>query len=139
MLFPELQITQTKSPTSRARGKLLPDLTALLHVTSLQAAAKTTCDVAMIYHSMYGHVVKLASSLQAGMTSVSGMKASDFKVQETLNSDLLKALHAPPRPNLPIATPDVLKDAGGMLLGISTRFGTLPAQVKGRFDACGDL
>ncbi|KAE9302599.1 hypothetical protein PF008_g22454 [Phytophthora fragariae] len=52
---------------------------------------------------------------------------------------LLKALHAPPRSNLPIATLDVLKSADGILLGISTRFGTLPAQVKELFDACGDL
>ncbi|KAE9208441.1 hypothetical protein PF002_g19392 [Phytophthora fragariae] len=64
---------------------------------------------------MYGHVAKLASSLKAG------------------------ALHAPPRSNLPIATLDVLKSADGILLGISTRFGTLPAQVKELFDACGDL
>ncbi|KAE9343157.1 hypothetical protein PF008_g9815 [Phytophthora fragariae] len=40
----------------------MPDRTALLHVTSLQAAAMTACDVAMIYY-MCGHVAKLASSL----------------------------------------------------------------------------
>ncbi|KAE9316795.1 hypothetical protein PR003_g18635 [Phytophthora rubi] len=72
---------------------------------------------------MYGHVAKLASSLKAGVT----------------RRYLLKALHAPPRSNLPIATLGVLKSADGILLGISTRFSTLPAQVKELFDACGDL
>ncbi|KAE8975299.1 hypothetical protein PR003_g26061 [Phytophthora rubi] len=96
-------------------------------------------NVAIIYYSMYGHVAKLASSLKAGVTSVPGVKASVYQVQETLNEDLLKALHAPPRPDLPIATPDVLKNADGILLGFPTRFGMLPAQVKGLFDACGGL
>ncbi|KAE8892217.1 hypothetical protein PF010_g26297 [Phytophthora fragariae] len=66
-------------------------------------------NVAMIY-LMYGHVDKLASSLQASVT-----------------------------PILPIATPGLLKDAVGILLGIPTLFGMLPAQVKGLFDACGGL
>ncbi|KAE9281577.1 hypothetical protein PF001_g23710 [Phytophthora fragariae] len=88
MLFPELQITQTKSPTSRDRGKPLPDNTALLRVASLPAAAMT--NVAIIY-SMYGHVDKLASSLQASVTSVPGVKASDFKVQEMLTQDSARA------------------------------------------------
>ncbi|EGZ08618.1 hypothetical protein PHYSODRAFT_525925, partial [Phytophthora sojae] len=68
-----------------------------------------------IYYSMYGHVAKLANSLKAGVTSVPGVKASVYQVQKTLNDDLLKALHAPPKPDLPIATPDVLKNADGIL------------------------
>ncbi|KAE9320050.1 hypothetical protein PF008_g18120 [Phytophthora fragariae] len=46
-------------------------------------------------------VANLASSLQAGVTSVLGVKA-DFKVQEMLNEDLLKTQHAPPRPTCPL-------------------------------------
>ncbi|KAE8989586.1 hypothetical protein PR003_g22375 [Phytophthora rubi] len=69
-------------------GKPLPDNTALLRVASLPAAAMT--NVAMIY-SMYGHVDKLASSLQASVTSVPGVKASDFKVQEMLTQDSARA------------------------------------------------
>ncbi|KAG6618448.1 NAD(P)H:quinone oxidoreductase, type IV [Phytophthora cinnamomi] len=96
-------------------------------------------NVAIVYYSMYGHVAKLASSIKAGVTSVPGVKASVYQVQETLNDDLLKALHAPAKPDLPIATPDVLKNADGILLGFPTRFGMLPSQVKGLFDACGGL
>ncbi|KAF1795119.1 Flavoprotein-like domain [Phytophthora cactorum] len=69
-------------------------------------------NVAIIYYSMYGHVAKLASSIKAGVTAVPGVKASVYQIQETLNDDLLKALHAPPKPDLP---------------------------VKGLFDACGGL
>ncbi|KAF4132405.1 NADPH-dependent FMN reductase [Phytophthora infestans] len=96
-------------------------------------------NVAIIYYSMYGHVAKLASSIKAGVTSVPGVKASVYQIQETLSDDLLKALHAPPKSDLPVATPDVLKSADGILLGFPTRFGMLPTQVKGLFDACGSL
>ncbi|KAH7459571.1 hypothetical protein PRIC1_012653 [Phytophthora ramorum] len=96
-------------------------------------------NVAIIYYSMYGHVAKLASSIKAGVTSVPGVQASVYQVQETLSDDLRKALHAPPKSDLPVATPDVLKNADGILLGFPTRFGMLPAQVKGLFDACGGL
>ncbi|KAE8953453.1 hypothetical protein PR003_g33938, partial [Phytophthora rubi] len=47
-------------------------------------------NVAMIY-LMYGHVDKLASSLQASVTSVPGVKASDFKVQEMLTQGSARA------------------------------------------------
>ncbi|KAL4145430.1 hypothetical protein PRNP1_013101 [Phytophthora ramorum] len=96
-------------------------------------------NVAIIYYSMYGHVAKLASSIKAGVTSVPGVQASVYQVQETLSDDLRKALHAPPKSDLPVATADVLKNADGILLGFPTRFGMLPAQVKGLFDACGGL
>ncbi|GMF57543.1 unnamed protein product [Phytophthora fragariaefolia] len=95
--------------------------------------------VAIIYYSMYGHVAKLASAIKSGVMAVPGVQASLYQVQETLHDDLLKALHAPPKPDLPVATPDVLKDADGILLGFPTRFGMLPSQVKGLFDACGGL
>ncbi|KAE9001964.1 hypothetical protein PR001_g17376 [Phytophthora rubi] len=65
-------------------------------------------------------VANLASSLQAGVTSVLGVKA-DFKA------------------HLPIATPGVLEDADGKLLGIPTRFDMLPAQAKDLFDAGGGI
>ncbi|KAE8982421.1 hypothetical protein PR003_g28464 [Phytophthora rubi] len=60
-------------------------------------------NVAISYYSMYGHVAKLASSLNAGVTSVPGVKAGVYQVPETLNEDVLKALHAPPGHDLTIA------------------------------------
>lgn len=97
-------------------------------------------NIAIVYYSMYGHVAKLASSIKAGVTSVPGVHAQLYQVSETLPEDLLKALHAPSKPaDIPIATPQTLKDADGILLGFPTRFGMLPSQVKGLFDACGGL
>ncbi|GAB9477597.1 Nad quinone oxidoreductase, partial [Globisporangium polare] len=39
----------------------------------------------------------------------------------------------------PIATPETLAEADGILFGMPTRFGTAPAQVKSLFDATGGL
>ena len=49
-------------------------------------------------------------------------------------------MHAPPKAaDVPVITPEDLKHADGILFGIPTRFGMVPAQVKAFFDACGQL
>lgn len=49
-------------------------------------------------------------------------------------------MHAPPKADdVPIITPNELAKADGVLFGIPTRFGMLPAQMKAFFDACGQL
>ena len=49
-------------------------------------------------------------------------------------------MHAPPKAaDVPVITPDDLKHADGILFGIPTRFGMVPAQIKAFFDACGQL
>lgn len=39
-------------------------------------------------------------------------------------------MHAPAKPDVPVITVDDLKEADGILFGIPTRFGTMPAQMK---------
>ncbi|TYZ62579.1 hypothetical protein PybrP1_008611, partial [[Pythium] brassicae (nom. inval.)] len=95
--------------------------------------------IAVVYYSMYGHVGKLAESIKAGASSVPGVEVELYQVQETLPDDLLKQLHAPPKPDIPVATPETLKNADGILLGFPTRFGMVPSQVKALFDGCGGL
>ncbi|KAE9093984.1 hypothetical protein PF005_g11939 [Phytophthora fragariae] len=107
----------------RSTGSSLP---ARLTEASLPTAPYSTDEVKQLLPSQQEHVELHPPS--------EGRDTSCLKRRY-----LLKALHAPPRSNLPIATLDVLKSADGILLGISTRFGTLPAQVKELFDACGDL
>jgi NAD(P)H dehydrogenase (quinone) len=48
-------------------------------------------------------------------------------------------MHAPAAPAYPIATPDIMKDSNGMIFGIPTRFGMVPAQIKALFDSTGGL
>ena len=49
-------------------------------------------------------------------------------------------MHAPPKAaDVPIVKPDDLKDVDGILFGIPTRFGMVPAQIKAFFDQTGQL
>lgn len=43
-------------------------------------------------------------------------------MQETLPDSLLKKINAPPKPDLPIITPEQLNDADGILFGFPTRY-----------------
>lgn len=96
--------------------------------------------IAIVYYSMYGHIGKLASAIKAGTSRVAGVETQLFQVQETLPNALLAKMHAAPKAaDHPIATPETLKEADAILLGLPTRFGMLPSQVKGLFDACGGL
>ena len=51
------------------------------------------------------------------------------KVQETLPENVLKAIHAPPKPDLPIIKPEQLTEADGIIFGFPTRYTSL-------FDMC---
>lgn len=52
---------------------------------------------------------------------------------------VLAKMHAPPKSDDPIATPEVLKEADGIIFGIPTRFGMAAAQVKSFMDSTGGL
>ncbi|ETK81876.1 NAD(P)H:quinone oxidoreductase, type IV [Phytophthora nicotianae] len=91
--------------------------------------------VAIVFYSTFGNVTKMASAIQKGIQTVPGVQAQLYQVKETLNEEVLAKLHAPPKSDFPIATPDVLKNADGIMLGFPTHFGMVPAQMKALFDA----
>ncbi|CUM65749.1 uncharacterized protein PRCAT00003397001 [Priceomyces carsonii] len=93
---------------------------------------------AIIIYSLYHHIAKLAESVKAGV-ELAGGSATLYQVPETLPDSLLKKLHAPPRPDIPIATIDTLKEYDSFLFGIPTRFGNFPSQWKAFWDSTGSL
>ncbi|KAF4314734.1 hypothetical protein G195_011729, partial [Phytophthora kernoviae 00238/432] len=95
--------------------------------------------IAIVYYSTYGHIAKLAEAAKEGIESTPGVTATIYQVQETLSEELLTTIHAAPKKDHPIATPDTLKEADGILFGFPTRFGSLPSQMKAFFDSCGGL
>ncbi|KAF1331196.1 Nad quinone oxidoreductase, partial [Globisporangium splendens] len=95
--------------------------------------------IAIIYYSTYGHIAKMAEKIKEGVELVTGVSAEIYQVTETLPDEVLAKMHAAPKKDHPIATPDVLKEADGILFGIPTRFGSMPAQVKALFDSTGSL
>ncbi|KAI8976921.1 NAD(P)H:quinone oxidoreductase, type IV [Pilobolus umbonatus] len=94
--------------------------------------------VHIVIYSLYHHVHTLAVEVQRGLVA-SGVQAKIFQVPETLSDEILTKMHAPPKPDVPIITVNDLTEADGVIFGIPTRFGTMPAQIKSFLDATGGL
>ncbi|CAO3647313.1 unnamed protein product [Cunninghamella echinulata] len=94
--------------------------------------------VYIVIYSLYHHIYKLALEVQKGLEN-SGTEVKLFQVQETLSDDILAMMHAPAKPDIPVITVDDLMKPDGIIFGIPTRFGTMPAQMKALLDASGKL
>ncbi|KAI9485327.1 MAG: NAD(P)H:quinone oxidoreductase, type IV [Benjaminiella poitrasii] len=94
--------------------------------------------VYIVIYTLYHHVYKLAVEIQKGLES-QGVNVKMFQVPETLSDEILQKMHAPPKPDIPIMTVDHLTEPDGIIFGIPTRFGTMPAQLKALLDATGKL
>ncbi|KAI9278684.1 NAD(P)H:quinone oxidoreductase, type IV [Phascolomyces articulosus] len=97
-----------------------------------------TPKVSIVIYTVYHHIYKLALEAQHGLKAA-GVQSTIYQVPETLPDEVLKAINAPPKPDIPIIQVDQLKDADGFLFGIPTRFGILPSQMKGFLDSTGGL
>lgn len=94
--------------------------------------------VAIIIYSMYGHVAKTAEYEKKGIEAAGG-SADIYQVPETLSEEVLKLMHAPAKPDYPIASKDTLTEYDAYLFGVPTRFGNFPAQWKAFWDTTGGL
>mmetsp|Transcript_24908 Transcript_24908/g.80225 ORF Transcript_24908/g.80225 Transcript_24908/m.80225 type:complete len:208 (+) Transcript_24908:110-733(+) len=92
----------------------------------------------IVYYSMYGHVRTLALKIAEGVRAAGG-EPHLFQISETLPADVLEKMHAPPKSDDPVATPETLTEADGILFGFPTRFGMAAAQVKAFLDTTGGL
>jgi len=94
--------------------------------------------VAIVIYSMYGHVATLAEAEKKGIEQAGGV-ADIYQVPETLSEEILGKMYAPPKKDYPIITPDKLAEYPAFLLGIPTRYGNFPAQLKAFIDSTGGL
>lgn len=96
--------------------------------------------VFVVFYSMYGHVEGLALRMKKGVESVDGVEAALFRVPETLSSEVLEQMKAPPKdPDVPEISAEELAAADGILFGFPTRYGCMAAQMKAFFDSTGQL
>jgi len=89
---------------------------------------------------MYGHVLTLAKKVKEGVDSVEGVEGILYQVPETLSTDILGKMSAPPKDeSIPIIKAAQLPEADAFLFGIPTRYGMMAAQMKAFFDSTGSL
>ncbi|KAL9933369.1 hypothetical protein V8E36_007545 [Tilletia maclaganii] len=96
--------------------------------------------IAIIVHSLWGHVKQLADKVEAGAKEA-GAEVTVYKFAETLPDEVLGKMYANKEllSSLPAITPDELAKYDGFLFGFGTRYGRTPAQVSTFFDATGGL
>lgn len=113
------------------------DLSQYTTSTPSQATSMSP-KIAIIQYSLYGHVTTLSEAVKKG-AEAGGATVDIFQVAETLPGEVLEKMHAPPKPDYPIMTPDKMKEYDGFLFGLSGRYGTFPAQMKTFMDSTGGL
>ena len=75
----------------------------------------------------------MARVVKRGVDSVAGCEGVLLQVQETLSDEVLAKMHAAPKAaDVPVVAAADLPAYDGLLFGILSRFGMMPAQVGGR-------
>ena len=99
--------------------------------------------VNIIFHSLYGHIYKMAEAVAEGARQVGGAEVKILQVKETLSDDILVKMGALETKkkfaHIPIATIDNLAEAHAIIFGTPTRFGMMSASMRALLDATGGL
>lgn len=102
-------------------------------------------NVLVVYHSVYGHILKMASAAREGAQSVDGITVTFRRVDELPEDEerRRKSEHAravwEQQKTTPACTLDDLRDAEGMIMASPTRYGNMTAQMKRLIDSTAQL
>jgi NAD(P)H dehydrogenase (quinone) len=94
--------------------------------------------VLVLYYSSYGHIEKMAESVAAGARE-NGAEVTVKRVPELVPEEVAKQMHFKLDQAAPIATVDELPSYDAIIIGVPTRFGNMPAQMKNFLDQTGGL
>lgn len=99
-------------------------------------------DVLIVIHTLYGHITRLAEAAAEGVRAA-GANPIIKRVPETLPPEVLEKMGATASvaalEAIPVATPEDLVSAGGVIFGTPTRFGNMSAQMRAFLDSTGGL
>lgn len=99
--------------------------------------------VNIIFHSMYGHIYKLAEAVAEGAREVNGAEVKVYQVPETLPADVIAKMGASEAKkkfaDVPVASVDNLAEADAVIFGTPTRFGMMSGEMRAFLDATGGL
>jgi NAD(P)H dehydrogenase (quinone) len=95
--------------------------------------------VLVLYYSSYGHISKMAQAVAEGARAVPGTEVVVKRVPELVPEEVRKSAHFVEEPGVPVATPAELADYDAIVLGVPTRYGSMPGQMKNFLDQTGGL
>lgn len=94
--------------------------------------------VLVLYYSSYGHIEKMAQAVAEGVREA-GSEAVIKRVPELVPEEVAKKSGFKLDQAAPIATVAELPEYDAIILGVPTRFGNMPAQMKNFLDQTGGL
>ncbi|MCO6388965.1 NAD(P)H:quinone oxidoreductase [Aliihoeflea sp. 40Bstr573] len=94
--------------------------------------------VLVLYYSSWGHMEQMAMSAAEGAREA-GAEVTVKRVAEIVPTEVAKAAHYKLDQDAPIADPLELENYDAVILGISTRYGAMSAQMKNFIDQTGPL
>jgi NAD(P)H dehydrogenase (quinone) len=94
--------------------------------------------VLVLYYSSYGHIEKMAEAVAQGARDA-GAEVAVKRVPELVPEEIARKSHFKLDQAAPIATVEELPDYDAIIIGVPTRFGNMPAQMKNFLDQTGGL
>ena len=94
--------------------------------------------VLVLYYSSYGHIEKMAEAVAQGARDA-GAEVAVKRVPELVPEEIARKSHFKLDQAAPIATVEELADYDAIIIGVPTRFGNMPAQMKNFLDQTGGL
>ncbi|MBS0269338.1 MAG: NAD(P)H:quinone oxidoreductase [Proteobacteria bacterium] len=94
--------------------------------------------VLVLYYSSYGHIEKMSEAVAEGVREA-GAEATIKRVPELVPEEVAQKMHFKLDQAAPIATVNELADYDAIIIGVPTRFGNMPAQMKNFLDQTGGL
>ena len=94
--------------------------------------------ILVLYYSSWGHMEQMAKAAAEGAKEA-GAEVTIKRVKELVPEDVAKAAYYKLDQDAPIADPLELDQYDGIILGVSTRFGGMAAQIKNFLDQTGPL
>lgn len=94
--------------------------------------------VLVLYYSAYGHMEQMAKAAAEGAREA-GAQVDIKRVAELVPADVAKASGFKLDQEAEIAAPADLVDYDAIIVGVSSRFGTMSSQMKNFFDQTGGL
>ncbi|WP_366554585.1 NAD(P)H:quinone oxidoreductase [Aquibaculum sediminis] len=93
--------------------------------------------VLVLYYSMYGHIETMSHAIADGARSLEGTEVVIKRAPETMPREVLEQIGAKLDQPAPEATIDELVDYDAIILGVPTRFGNMPGQMRTFWDQTG--
>jgi NAD(P)H dehydrogenase (quinone) len=94
--------------------------------------------ILVLYYSSYGHIERMAEAVAEGARST-GAEVAVKRVPELVPEEVARKSHFKLDQAAPIASVEELPDYDAIVIGVPTRFGNMPAQMKNFLDQTGGL